>query len=83
MPYGSTIVVTHYAPSPQSPSVFHGSLLEGGFVTDLEPMIRKHEPTLGFMVTPTTTVITLSEEPGFFPISQAMAGKRPIKASGP
>ena len=43
---GPTVVVTHYAPSPQSPSVFHGSLLGGGFVTDLEDMILKHQPNL-------------------------------------
>ena len=43
---GPTVVVTHYAPSPQSDSEFHGSLLRGGFVTDLEAMIRKHQPEL-------------------------------------
>ena len=43
---GPTVVVTHYAPSPQSPSVFHGSLLGGAFVTDLEDMILKHQPNL-------------------------------------
>ncbi|MHB1286763.1 MAG: metallophosphoesterase [Leptospirales bacterium] len=43
---GPTVVVTHYAPSPQSSSVFHGSLLGGAFVTDLEDIILKHQPTL-------------------------------------
>ena len=43
---GPTVAVTHYAPSPQSNSVFQGSLLGGAFVTDLEDMIRKHQPEL-------------------------------------
>jgi len=43
---GHTVVVTHYAPSPQSSSVFQGSLLGGAFVTDLENLILKHQPEL-------------------------------------
>ncbi len=43
---GPTVVVTHYAPSPQSQSVFQGSNLGGAFVTDLEEMIQKDQPDL-------------------------------------
>ncbi|MCK5746820.1 MAG: metallophosphoesterase, partial [Oricola sp.] len=44
---GPTVVVTHYAPHPQSVSKqFRGSGLNPAFVSDLSPIIERYAPDL-------------------------------------
>ncbi len=44
---GPTVVVTHHAPSPRSnPPQSAGEILNGAFLSDLEPLIKRFQPHL-------------------------------------